>query len=167
MTKEKDPNVIIGKWKNEINCVEEVMDRPNTSKEWKGSLTIQLSNAQVMLKQALILASNVGVVGKTAGMIGIGKKAGDPKSKEKRYYMDIDEEEKQETDKADGENLQKYNSTMLKGRSGDGCEEVTTGKLRGTYKTQKEKELRWADMSDDETVILTNMDDKGSNDAKW
>lgn len=169
----KDHKAEIGRWENEIKCIEEVMSRPSTSKERKESLTIQLSNAQVMLKQALITASRHVSPSRNVEVTERGAHLGDPKDNEKQSLgMDIDEKEQKENDKVTGEKdkgigipNKKDDEVKNLGKEDD-IQEVSTFNP-GTHKKNKEDEVRWADMSDDETVVLNNMDDKETNEAKW
>jgi hypothetical protein len=161
-------------WENEIKRIEEAMTRAR-SKDRKESLAIQMANAQVMLKQALIQ------LGK-ANDLQRDEMVGDVIMVENEEGKIVSEEDRGFGRKQDGEITKgsDKNDATVHGYS-KATEHAPVGNFddnndikmavqsndNGTTKNKNIQDLNWAEMSDDDTVTLDNLQDKDEPSGNW
>lgn len=161
-------------WENEIKRIEEALTRVR-SKDRKESLEIQMANAQVMLKQALIQ---------------LGKANELQRDEKSRDVIMVENEEGKIVSEGDRVSGRKKDKEVTKGSDKNGStflgyvqatehapvrnfddntdiKMVEQSNKNGKTKNKNKQDLNWAEMSDDDTVTLENLQDKDDASGNW
>jgi hypothetical protein len=161
----------VNTWETEIKRISAAMTKV-TNKDREESLEIQMSNAQVMLKQALIQLNQAHEQwkgGHTEDIVMVENEEGE------LVRSDTRDDKGGITDRVVNKDMEDSQGTVDSSNGIDGkvvflgIENISnkTETNVGTEKKSKGYEINWADMSDDETVALQNLKNKNKPTTQW
>lgn len=161
-------------WECEIKRIEEATTRAR-SKDRKESLEIQMANAQVMLKQALIQLSKMDYLQRAEGaedVVMVENKEG--KIVSVKYMVSGSNQDSKEIDGRDNKGLTTDNYSCSKEQdevghvdNKDDIKIDDQSKENSAVMHKHEEDMNWADMSDDNTVNLQNLQDTDNASGSW